>query len=176
MGEPVYAWFEVGPINREALATRDHGRKLLELIDRYAKRYDVEDGSVEPDENGTVRLSLCEVNYGTATFDEDGLAENAVACGCFFRQGDEGSEDWSPTIQVFAPGGERFSTYVLSESGEPVIDQDTYERYVRLGGPVGERIEAHFALGTMDVAELAEAGRTGELDRLFALVGLKEAK
>jgi len=80
--------------------------------------------------------------------------------------------NWSPTIEVFTPGGEHFWSYVLSDSGEPVIDKETYERYVRLGGPVGERIEAHFELAKMDVAELAEAGKTGELDRLFTLVGV----
>jgi len=35
MGERVWAWFEVGPIDREALAKSDHGTELIELVDRY---------------------------------------------------------------------------------------------------------------------------------------------
>jgi hypothetical protein len=174
MGERVWAWFEVGPVNREVLARSDAGRQLIELVDRYASEYEVGDGSVEPDGNGTVRLGLCEVNYGTGQFDQDDLCGLAKAAGLFFRQGDEGAPDWAPTIEVFTPGGELFHSYVLTESGRPVVDRETCERYVRLGGPVGERIEAHFRLAEMDVAELAEAGESGELDRLLALVGTKE--
>jgi len=177
MGERVWAWFEVGPVNRETLARNDAGTELMELVDRYASEYEIGEGSVEPDENGTVHLGLCEVNYGTGLFDQDDLCGLAKAAGLFLRQGDEGAPDWAPTIEVFTPGGELFSSHVLTESGRSVIDRETYERYVRLGGPVGERIAAHFKLAEMDVAELTEAGKSGELDRLFALVGtMKEGQ
>lgn len=173
MGERVWAWFEVGPVNREALARSDAGTELIELVDRYGSEYEIGEGSVEPDENGMVHLGLCEVNYGTGRFDQDDLCGLAITAGLFLRQGDEGAPDWSPTIEVFIPGRGVFSSYVLAESGGPVIDRDAYERYVRLGGPVGKRIAAHFRLAEMDVAELADAGESGELDRLFALVGTK---
>lgn len=174
MGERVWAWFEVGPLSREALGQSDAGTELMELVDRYGSEYEIEEGSVDPDDNGMVHLGLCEVNYGTAAFDEDGLSEKAKAAGLFFRQGDEGAPDWSPAIEVFTPRREVFSTYVLAQVEAPVIDHGTYERYVRLGGPVEERLTAHFLLATMSVAELAEAEQSGELDRLFSLVGVGE--
>jgi hypothetical protein len=172
MGERVYAWFEVGPFDRDMPGRSEAGAELVAAVDGYAADYEVAGGGREPDKDGTVRLGLCEVNYGTARFDEDDLRGLARAAGLFLRQGDEGGCEWSPSVEVFTPDGGTFVTCTLPD-GEAVLVRGTYEGYVRLGGPVEERIAAHFALGSMSVAELAGAEKSGELDRLLALVGSK---
>lgn len=168
MGTRVAASIEVYPFDRDALGRSEEGRAFRDALDGIVHSHPYDNC----EEVGTFAVELYEVNYGTATFDQEGLSGLAGAAGLWFRQGDDGGPEWPAVIETYTPGGRRLICPVVMFEG-PAVTASALRKLRDLGGqaPLSDRVDAFLRLGRMSLSEWAALGAAGGLDRLLDLAG-----
>ena len=154
MGNRVYAWFEVGPYDTEALAQSEEGRALLLAIKEYGFM-----DRLEQDTLGikTLRCDDDQANYGTAAFDgSNGGGVNFVelsnGAGLWCAIGDEGDDEWSASHSVFAPDGRTWE-FDETSAGTVVLSGTSFGRIAANVEAAGEAVKRYFVEGVRSLAE-----------------------
>jgi len=174
MGTRVNAAIEVYPFDRDELGRTQAGRDFLETFDHVVEWHEADE---EPtvDESGTMHVTLYEVNYGTAKFDDEELPSLAEAAGLWYRDGDGGGGTWMTHQRTRFPDGQTIDHLINMVDGTPLLAHAEYQRLAGLDSTVSMdgRVQAYYALGNASLVELAEGAADGSLARTMEAVGMK---